>query len=316
MDYICSHNIQARPLTRYRMYWIFVVNGRKDKGFIDQELNIQLADAGIEYEVYHTKSEGDATRFVRIYCDFHPDDEVCFVACGGNGTLSEVANGVVGTRNKSLAMLAYGATSSFSCYFPGRDFRSVKDLVAGETMKSDIIKCNNEYSINVANFGFDSMCGYFGDLYIQEGKSKPYLRGTLRALLFNRVNNFRIIVDGKRMSRGLTMMCAVANSKYYGEFYKCAPNAVIDDGYFDVVVARFCPLIVFLLLFNKFKNGTYVDSKLARLVFKFRKARHIEASSKDLIYLCVDGETTASRYFDIELLDKAVTLRIPALKTK
>lgn len=295
------------------MYWIFVINGREDKRFIDDDLLPQLADAGIKYELYHTQSEGDATRFVRIYCDFHPEDEVCFVACGGNGTLGEVAAGLVGSRNKSTAMLAYGATSSFSCYFPGRNFRSVKDLIEGETMKSDIIKCNNEYSINVANFGFDSMCGFYGDMYIREGKSQPYFRGTLRALLFNRVNNFRIIVDGERMSRGLTMMCVIANSQYYGEFYKCAPNARIDDGYFDVVVARFCPLLVFLLLFNKFKTGEYVNSKLARIVFKFRKARHVEASSRNLIYLLVDGETVASRQFTIDLLDKAVTLRIPRL---
>lgn len=295
------------------MYWIFIINNREDKRFIDDDLQSQLAGAGIEYELYHTLGEGDATRFIRIYCDFHPVDEVCFVACGGNGTLNEVAAGVMGSENKSIALLAYGATSSFSCYFPGRNFHSVKDLVAGETMKSDIIKCNNEYSINVANFGFDSMCGYFGDMYIKEGKSKPYFRGTLRALLFNRVNNFRIVVDGKRMSRGLTMMCVVANAQYYGEFYKCAPNARIDDGYFDVVVARFCPLIVFLLLFNKFKTGEYVNSKLARIVFKFRKARHLEASSRDLIYLLVDGETVASKHFTIDLLDKAVTLRIPRL---
>lgn len=295
------------------MYWIFVINGREDKRFIDDDLLPQLEGVDIEYELYHTQSEGDATRFVRIYCDFHPEDEVCFVACGGNGTMSEVTAGIVGSKNKSAALLAYGATSSFSCYFPGRNFRSVKDLIEGETMQSDIIKCNNEYSINVANFGFDSMCGFYGDMYIREGKSKPYLRGTLRALLFNRVNNFRIIVDGKRMSRGLTMMCVVANAKYYGEFYQCAPNAKIDDGYFDVVVARFCPLLIFLILFGKFKTGEYVNSKFARIVFKFCKGRHIEASSKNLIYLLVDGETVASTHFNIDLLDKAVTIRIPKL---
>lgn len=298
------------------MYWIFIINGREDMRFIDDDLKPQLEGSGLKYELYHTLGEGDATRFVRIYIDFHPDDEVCFVACGGNGTLSEVAAGVVGSKNKSVALLAYGATSSFSCYFPGRNFRSVKDLIAGETMKSDIIKCNNEYSINIANFGFDAMCGYFGDMYIREGKSKPYFRGTMRALLFNRANNYRIIVDGKKMSKGLTMMCAVANSQYYGDFYKCAPNAKIDDGYFDVVVARFCPLLVFLILFDKFKTGEYVNSKFASLVFKFCKAKHIEASSKNLIYFLVDGEVVANRHFNIDLIEKAITLRIPRLETE
>lgn len=294
------------------MYYIFVINGRDDKRFIEDELQSQLGNVTVNYEIYRTINEGDATRFVRIYCDFHPEDEVCFVACGGNGTLSEVVSGLIGSHNKSAAMLAYGTANNFIHYFPGRNFRSVRDILDGEEMLVDVIKCNNDYSINVANFGFDSMSAYFGELYIRQGKDKPYLRGTLRALLFNRTNNFRIIVDGEKLSRGLTMFCAVANAKEYGEDYLVAPHAVIDDGKLDVVVARFCLLPFFGMMFNKFKDGTYVDSAFCRHWFKFRQARHVEVSSKNLIYMCLDGEMTAARHFDINILYKAVTLRVPA----
>lgn len=298
------------------MYYIFVVNGRADKGFIMDELQPQLKDVSIEYEIYKTVGEGDATRFVRIYCDFHQKDEVCFVACGGTGTLSEVINGVVGSTNKRVALLAYGSGNNFTLHFPGRDFRSLKDIIEGEAVQSDVLKCNNDYSINVINMGFDSMAAHFGAQYILRGKDKPYLRGTVRSVFFNRFNNYRIIADGVKMSRGTTMFCTIANASHYGQNYKCAPNAKIDDGFAEVGVTRSTSLLTFVLMYPHFKIGEHVTNALCRRHMKFMRAKHIEVSSKSLIYLCVDGEIVASRRFEIDVIDKAVTLQLPRLNGK
>ena len=298
------------------MYYIFVVNGRADKGFIMDELQPQLKDVSIEYEIYKTVGEGDATRFVRIYCDFHQKDEVCFVACGGTGTLSEVVNGVVGSTNKRVALLAYGSGNNFTLHFPGRDFRSLKDIIEGEAVQSDVLKCNNDYSINVINMGFDSMAAHFGAQYILRGKDKPYLRGTVRSVFFNRFNNYRIIADGVKMSRGTTMFCTIANASHYGQNYKCAPNARIDDGFAEVGVTRSTSLLTFVLMYPHFKIGEHVTNAFCRRHMKFMRARHIEVSSKSLIYLCVDGEIVASRRFEIDVIDKAVTLQLPRLNGK
>lgn len=296
------------------MYYVFVINGRPDKAFIEDEVKSQLKDVKIKYELYKTLSEGDATRFVKIYCDFHREDEVCFVACGGTGTFSEVVNGVIGYKNKKVALLAYGSGNNFILNYPDRNFRSVKDMINGEAVQSDVIKCNNDYSINVINLGFDSMAAFFGARYILEGKDKPYLRGTARSVIFNRFNHYRIIVDGEKMSRGTTMFCTIANASYYGQNYKCAPYAKIDDGHMDVEVNRSTTLLTFVLMYRHFKDGHHVENAFCRRRMKFKNARHVEISSKSLIYLCVDGELVASRHFDINLIDKAVTLQLPAKK--
>ena len=296
------------------MYYVFVINGRPDKAFIEDEVKSQLKDVNIKYELYKTLSEGDATRFVKIYCDFHREDEVCFVACGGTGTFSEVVNGVIGYKNKKVALLAYGSGNNFILNYPDRNFRSVKDMINGEAVQSDVIKCNNDYSINVINLGFDSMAAFFGARYILEGKDKPYLRGTARSVIFNRFNHYRIIVDGEKMSRGTTMFCTIANASYYGQNYKCAPYAKIDDGHMDVEVNRSTTLLTFVLMYRHFKDGHHVENAFCRRRMRFKNARHVEISSKSLIYLCVDGELVASRHFDINLIDKAVTLQLPAKK--
>ncbi|MCQ2150320.1 MAG: hypothetical protein MJY46_00420 [Bacteroidales bacterium] len=296
------------------MYYVFVINGRPDKAFIEDEVKSQLKDVNIKYELYKTLSEGDATRFVKIYCDFHQEDEICFVACGGTGTFSEVVNGVIGYKNKRVALLAYGSGNNFILNYPDRNFRSVKDMINGEAVQSDVIKCNNDYAINVINLGFDSMAAFFGARYILEGKDKPYLRGTARSVIFNRFNHYKIIVDGEKMSRGTTMFCTIANASYYGQNYKCAPYAKIDDGHMDVEVNRSTTLLTFVLMYRHFKDGHHVENAFCRRRMKFKNARHVEISSKSLIFLCVDGELVASRHFDINLIDKAVTLQLPAKK--
>ena len=108
------------------MHYIFIINARSDKAAIaaDVERQIQESKLGLDYEIYLTRGIGDGTRFVKIYCDLHPNAKVCFVACGGTGTLNEVVSGMVGSHDKQLALLAYGSTNDFTKCFPDRDFTS------------------------------------------------------------------------------------------------------------------------------------------------------------------------------------------------
>ena len=105
------------------MHYIFIINARSDKANIaaDVERQIQESRLGLDYEIYLTRGIGDGTRFVKIYCDLHPNAKVCFVACGGTGTLNEVVSGMVGSHDKQLALLAYGSTNDFTKCFPDRD---------------------------------------------------------------------------------------------------------------------------------------------------------------------------------------------------
>ena len=75
------------------MKYIYIINGRADKAPAYQEFFDQLKEIPHLHEVYTTLGEGDATRYVRLYCDLHPEEEVCFVACGGNGIINGVASG-------------------------------------------------------------------------------------------------------------------------------------------------------------------------------------------------------------------------------
>ena len=103
------------------MKYIFIVNGRADKAPYRKQIieQIEQCTHGLNYEIYETEGMGDATRYTHVYCDLHPAEEVCFVACGGDGTINEVASGIAGFEHKSMAIIAIGGSGNdFIKYYP------------------------------------------------------------------------------------------------------------------------------------------------------------------------------------------------------
>jgi len=296
------------------MYYIFVVNSRKDKEFILDAVKQQISTVKIDYEIYCTQGSGDATRFTRIYCEFHQEDSVCFVACGGSGTANEVASGIMGYKNKSLAVLAYGITNDFTKNFPGRDFKSLKDIIEGEDSQIDVIKCNDDYCINVVNIGFDAQVAYVIDEIQTNGGRLASLRGVLRSLLFARYNAFKVIADGEKISSFRTLLCNVANGKYCGGDFFISPAALVDDGRMDICLFRSCSLISALLLLNKVQKGLHLHDSFCNNYLRYRKVRHLELYSKNMTYICIDGEMIASTKFVFDILPGSLTVRLPRLQ--
>jgi diacylglycerol kinase family enzyme len=55
----------------------------------------------LDYEIYVTRARGDATRFIKKWCSTHWK-KVRVYACGGDGTLNEVVNGIAGFKQASV----------------------------------------------------------------------------------------------------------------------------------------------------------------------------------------------------------------------
>lgn len=296
------------------MLYYFIINSRADiKANMGPDFEDRIAGMGEEHKVYHTLGVGDATRFVRIYCDLHPADHVCFVACGGSGTLAEVAGGVVGFRNKCIAFLAYGSANDFCKHYPGRDFKSIDALLKGSENKVDIIRANNFYALNVANAGFDAMVTYIASRNIENGidLKTAYDRAVMRSVLFNRTNRISVTADGERLNKTHILLCAMANASWYGGQYNCAPLAQVDDGLIEVVLLKPCSIVSFLNMMNHFLTGSHLQDPRCMKNIVYRRAKHIELDSKDLIYLALDGEVIPSTHFDIDILPNEITMILP-----
>ena len=294
------------------MKYIYIVNGRADKAQQYQEFYIQLKENPHPHEVYTTMGEGDATRYVRLYCDLHPEEEVCFVACGGNGIINGVASGLVGyacsseqaarlCANKTIAILYFGgATEDFIINFPGYDFRSVKAMLAGAVKPIDVIQVNDSFCLNVCNIGFNSKVA-----------SRANTRGVINAILTSRYNRIKVTVDGERIARGPMVLCTFANGRRVGGEFNCAPTARMDDGLIDVCYFRAMSLLRLLLIIPHYRKGDHIGSKAGGKRILFRQAREVTISSKDLIDIYLDGEQLPGSQFNLKILPGALPLRLP-----
>lgn len=312
------------------MKYIYIINGRADKAQQYQDLYLQLKENPHPHEVYTTLGEGDATRYVRLYCDLHPEEEVCFVACGGNGIINGVASGLVGyacssdqaarlCANKTIAILYFGgATQDFIINFPGYDFHSVKAMLAGTVKPIDVIQVNDSYCLNVCNIGFNSKVASRANELVAQGKSahQAYTRGVINAILTSRYNRIKVTVDGERIARGPMVLCTFANGHRVGGEFNCAPTAKVDDGLIDVCYFRAMSLLRLLLLIPHYRKGDHIGCKAAGKRVLFRQGREVTISSKDLIDIYLDGEQLPGSQFHLKILPGALPLRLPPKKLK
>ena len=298
------------------MYYIFIINGRSDKAGIKEAVMSQIENLGIriDYETYCTEGVGDATRFVKIYCDLHPHDKVCFIACGGTGTVSEVAAGMVGYSGKSLAILAYGTTNDFIKCFPDRDFMSLPRIISGEERKVDIIRVNDSYAINVINVGFDAVVASTANHRIEDGHAEhAYDIGIIRAVLTSRYNRIKVVADGEKMNRRKLLLCTISNGRICGGEFLCAPRAELDDGLMEVCCIRPMLFVNFLRILPHYRRGAHLDIKWARRRLSYRRASHVDVFSKNLIDISLDGEILTGHKFSIDILPGEISLVIPSI---
>ena len=299
------------------MHYIFIINGREDKAAILEDVNRQIQEAGkgLDYESYVTRGIGDGTRFVRIYCDLHPNAKVCFVACGGSGTLNEVASGMVGSHEKYLAILAYGETNDFTKYYPDRDFRSLRKLLAGEPRKIDIIRANDSYSINVINVGFEAMAASRVYELSEEGKKHAMNKGIFYALLTARHNRIRVVADGERMNRRFLFLCTLSNCRWCGGEFLCAPYADNEDGLIEFSLVKHMGLLTLLRVLPHYRRGLQFEKRPGKRKFIYRRVKRVSLISNSLTDISLDGEILPGHTFDIEILPKEINLILPSLLT-
>lgn len=295
------------------MRYVFVVNGRKDKSHIRSKVEAAIAalDSGFSYEIYSTEGAGDATRFANLYCDLNPDEQTCFVACGGSGIANEVASALVGKQNKTLAVFHCDGTNDFVKSFPGRDFTDLGAVLSGTPEKIDVIRINDNYAINIVNVGLDAHAAVQANENILEGRPNPYVRAVTGALFLHRINRMGISIDGEVVKRRYIQQMIVANGRYYGGSYNPTPEAKVDDGLLDIMIIRPMALVPLLYFLKKFEKGAHIADKFCMSKVIYRRCRHLELRADNLIYLCFDGEIIASSRFDIDILEKAITILIP-----
>jgi diacylglycerol kinase (ATP) len=258
----------------------------------------------VSWKIIETTGHGSATQIARDAVD---SGVQVVVAAGGDGTLCEVLNGIVGSDVK-LGLIPLGTGNDFARTIGvGLSIKNaVLSVFYGDPVKIDVGKIRDRYFINVAGCGFDALVAErinsgTGNL---RGKA-AYISAVLQTLKDFEPVDMKLTLDGEtRTVRAL--LCAVANARSYGGGMKVAPDALLNDGVFDICLVS-AGKWEFVKSFPKVFKGTHTthpDVYMAR-------AKTVCVETEKPIRVIVDGEQYGETPAEFTLLPQAITLLGP-----
>lgn len=254
------------------------------------------------------------------------------IACGGDGTINEVANGILQTgEDVELGIFPSGTGGDFrrSLGMPANGREIAKSLRKGRTKKIDVGKVTfynhrneqvSRYFLNVSSFGLSASINkrvkstnFFKWLpgNVLSGKSN-FAFSTLQEVLDTEFTTIRVKIDEQPERTLNTINFCVANAMFFGGGMKIAPNAKINDGFFDVI--NIGDIKTAKILFNAYKlyNGSHLDLDEVKSTL----AKRIEVYPFDKnqkIFIETDGELPGKLPAVYEIVPNALRIRVPKL---
>ena len=232
--------------------------------------------------------------------------EVPVVAVGGDGTVHEVAEACVGT-GRVMGILPAGSGNDYvKALGVGTNLRRALDiLVGGKVRVVDTAEVNGIPFNNGLGIGFDAEVAAgvaLAPAYL--GGTGRYLWSVGRLLRDFRCHEARLTLDG-RVIEARTILVAVALGTTYGSLFRLTPEAVLDDGLFDVIWSEEVNRAEVLRLIPAALRGTLARRRKVHTA----RAREVEVVLQGEIPAHVDGEMlAATRRFRARVLPG--TLRV------
>ena len=283
------------------MKHLFIINpaaGSRDRT-ADYTAEIRRLCAGLDYEIAVSAAPGECRRLAREAA--RTGEEVRIYACGGDGTLNEVASGAAGFPNAAVTAYAGGSGNDFVKLFSDpAAFSDLSRLLDAEEASFDMILCNDDLALNICSVGLDARIGTDVARY----KRIPFIHGFNAYALSTLINLFRGIsehyvveIDGERIDGQQTFVC-VCNGRFYGGGFNPVPEADPADGKLDVLLVKKVSLLQVPGIIGTYKNGRWRE--LPEIIRHFRT---------DRVRILCDGPTPVN--LDGELrVAQAVTMEV------
>jgi YegS/Rv2252/BmrU family lipid kinase len=244
------------------------------------------------------------------------------VAVGGDGTLNEVVCGFFDAGRAvapqaMLGVVALGTGSDFARTLGRPDLEEACARLAGRGSRPiDVGHARfrahdgtmaERVFVNVASFGCSGRVARMMSPRLKHASgSLAFTLATARALMTFRDQRVAMSLDdGPALEYSITN-CAFCNARYFGAGVQVAPQALIDDGSFDVTLWSGFGLLDFVRKRRSLYSGAHIQEPGTRLLH----ARRATATSADEVLLELDGESVGRLPVELELLPRALRLKV------
>ena len=242
------------------------------------------------------------------------------LAAGGDGTVSEVVNGLM-TSGCGIPLLILGAGTT-------NDFSSALGLGTGPLVlerlatdyyvrEVDVGICNGRYFTNVTSGGMLSDIAHSTSPELKSvyGKMAYYAEG-MRELGSLKLTSTRLrYISDKETIEEDTFLFAVVNSCQSGGFNRIAPLAKLDDGKIDVCIIKTIAPTDVIPLFNNIQMGMHPNDRNVRY-FQTKKLRIELCNEADSFTVDCDGENAGSMPLEISVAPEKLKLIVPKQSAK
>ncbi len=313
----------VQPLTAaewiHYMIFHFILNPKSGKKKRQTKLEQTIKEAcmkrQLNYHIYYTTCSGDATEYVKSMIRISENERQRFICVGGDGTINEIANSAPSNPNAEFGVIPSGSGNDFVRNFTNTKlFSSIDAQIDGHTESFDLIKCNENYCVNMVNIGFD--CSVVKEAeklkkfkFVSPGIS--YILGVVVVLFKKFGTKMKLIFDNGEVIEQEFTLTAIGNGKFCGGGFMAAPKALLNDGLFDVCAIDKVSRTTFVSLVGSYKKGTYLENKRAMKVIKHRRVPHFKMEFEAPIPICIDGEIKGAKTVDFSIVRNAFNFVIP-----
>lgn len=275
-----------------------------------------LGEAGIHVELVATGAPGDARRIAHE----RAGGADCIAAAGGDGTVAEVAAGILATGRlpARLALLPLGTGNDFGSGIGIRDLAAgVEALLHGTWRTIDAIaltyrhgdQAHDQVALIAVGVGAPAIVLRYTTLRAKRWLGRySYLYAALRTALTYRSPLLNVAADGVARD-GAYFLGAVANMEYTaGRTIQMAPGAQPDDGVLELLLVRDLPPLRRLALLPRLGTGQH----LAIPGIELDRVREVSIDAAAPVPLNIDGELRGTTPVTLKVLPAAIEVRVPA----
>ena len=295
------------------MKHLFIINpaaGSRDRSeAYRRQIERICGEKSLDYQIRISEAPGHCTEIARQAAQ--TGEEYRIYACGGDGTLNEVVCGVAGYDNVAVTAYVGGSGNDFVKIFNETEpFKDLEQLLDCREATFDLVRCNEDVSLNICSVGLDARIGTDVSRY----KRLPLLSGfrayavsTLINVIKGIAEHYVVEIDGQKIDGKQTMICA-CNGRFYGGGFNPVPEADPTDGLLDVLVVKKVSRLQVAGVVGKYKNGQY--AKLKKIIQHFRTDKlRIICDKPTSINL--DGELRTAQVIDISIAKEKLRFFFP-----
>ena len=295
------------------MKHLFIINPAAGSRNQTESYRKKIAEAcekrGLDYSIRVSGAPGRCCKIAREAAE--TGERYRIYACGGDGTLNEVVNGAAGFSNVAVTVFSGGSGNDFARLFSEPEaFKDLERLLDAREVTFDLIKCNDDYSLNICSVGLDARIGHDVANY----KRIPLLSG-FRAYAVSTVANvvkgihehYVVEVNGERIDGQQTLICA-CNGKYYGGGFCPVPHADPTDGKLEVLLIRDVSRLKVAQVVGAYKDGKYANFPD---LIRYYSTDHVKIICDKPTGINLDGEKREAEVIDMRIADEKIRFFYP-----